>query len=237
MDCDVITDLMPAYESGVASAKSRQLVEEHLAGCPTCRAAFGAGSPNGEIGDLPTPAQPDERAVLVRIRSGFFSFFNLLVAALLFLGSATLVLLAHLGLNLSYWWPYSPREARLGFPLSALPTVWEMLLLLGILLGLRWVARRYPPDRVPASTSGFYLGAVWLALLGLALLSFFTTGTWMPVFALWLAVALSLEYVRWTPRVALGSIAMLMVVTASVVVFWFVKTFLKIISLIAHSSC
>jgi predicted anti-sigma-YlaC factor YlaD len=40
LSCEVITDLMAAYESGEASAETRRLVDEHLAGCASCRAAF-----------------------------------------------------------------------------------------------------------------------------------------------------------------------------------------------------
>ena len=39
-DCDVIRDLMPLAAEGLASEKSRALVEEHLAECPECRARW-----------------------------------------------------------------------------------------------------------------------------------------------------------------------------------------------------
>lgn len=35
--CNVIRDLLPLYQDGVCSPESRQLVEEHLEGCETCR--------------------------------------------------------------------------------------------------------------------------------------------------------------------------------------------------------
>ena len=41
LSCEVVTDLMTVYESGEASAETRRLVDEHLAGCDACRAAFG----------------------------------------------------------------------------------------------------------------------------------------------------------------------------------------------------
>jgi predicted anti-sigma-YlaC factor YlaD len=44
LSCEVVTDLMPAYEAGEASAETRRLVEEHLAACAICRGAFGRGS-------------------------------------------------------------------------------------------------------------------------------------------------------------------------------------------------
>jgi hypothetical protein len=40
LSCEVISDLMVAYASGEASAETRRLVEEHLAGCPICYQAF-----------------------------------------------------------------------------------------------------------------------------------------------------------------------------------------------------
>lgn len=42
LSCEVVTDLMPAYASGEASAETRRLVEEHLARCAACRSAFGS---------------------------------------------------------------------------------------------------------------------------------------------------------------------------------------------------
>lgn len=37
MNCDIIQDLLPLYHDGVCSEESRTAVEEHLAGCGTCR--------------------------------------------------------------------------------------------------------------------------------------------------------------------------------------------------------
>lgn len=42
--CDIIQDLLPLYEDDVLSEDSRQLVEEHLAGCEKCRQNLVAGS-------------------------------------------------------------------------------------------------------------------------------------------------------------------------------------------------
>lgn len=42
--CDIIQDLLPLYEDDVLSEDSRQLVQEHLAGCEKCRQNLGAGS-------------------------------------------------------------------------------------------------------------------------------------------------------------------------------------------------
>ena len=37
ISCNVIEDLLPLYVDEAASEDSRQLVEEHLKGCPSCR--------------------------------------------------------------------------------------------------------------------------------------------------------------------------------------------------------
>ena len=37
MECDVIRDLLPLYADEACSGKSRELVEEHLGECPSCR--------------------------------------------------------------------------------------------------------------------------------------------------------------------------------------------------------
>jgi len=37
MECEVIRDLLPLYIDGVCSRKSRELVEEHLKACESCR--------------------------------------------------------------------------------------------------------------------------------------------------------------------------------------------------------
>lgn len=37
MDCNIINDLLPLYIDDVLSDESRQLVEEHLADCPSCQ--------------------------------------------------------------------------------------------------------------------------------------------------------------------------------------------------------
>ena len=39
-DCDVILDLLPLYHDRVCSEKSRELVEDHLKECESCRQAL-----------------------------------------------------------------------------------------------------------------------------------------------------------------------------------------------------
>jgi hypothetical protein len=40
IDCNVVRDLLPPYSEGMASAASRDLVDAHLSGCASCRAAL-----------------------------------------------------------------------------------------------------------------------------------------------------------------------------------------------------
>ena len=40
IDCEIIRDLMPLYVEGIASGKSRELVEEHLKECGKCRKIY-----------------------------------------------------------------------------------------------------------------------------------------------------------------------------------------------------
>ena len=37
MDCDIIRDLLPLYVDDVVSDATRQAVDDHLAGCPSCQ--------------------------------------------------------------------------------------------------------------------------------------------------------------------------------------------------------
>ena len=40
LECDIVLDLLPLYAEGLLRERSRVLVEEHLEGCPACRAAL-----------------------------------------------------------------------------------------------------------------------------------------------------------------------------------------------------
>ena len=64
LECDVIRDLLPLYAEKIASPASCALVEQHLAGCPACRAEL-------ERMEKPVPVQPEPQpdAPLKNIRS------------------------------------------------------------------------------------------------------------------------------------------------------------------------
>lgn len=56
MDCAVIKDLIPLYIDDCCSAESAQLVEEHVAACPDCRAVLEAMRCSFE--EEPLPEKP-----------------------------------------------------------------------------------------------------------------------------------------------------------------------------------
>ncbi len=87
LNCDVISDLQVVYVSGEASAETRRLVQEHLATCAKCRAAFASARAIEK--DLPPPsAQPANgsdfvgraRRLVFVILGGLFAFSAVLWA-------------------------------------------------------------------------------------------------------------------------------------------------------------
>ena len=46
ISCEIIQDLLPIYHDGICSNKSRQLVEEHLSECESCREELRAMDDN-----------------------------------------------------------------------------------------------------------------------------------------------------------------------------------------------
>lgn len=88
-DCNVITDLMPLCAEGIASDDSVRLVEEHIAQCGECKAAFdgmkaASGSPASE--DAVAPLKAVKRKLkLGRARiAGIFALAVLLAVLCVF---------------------------------------------------------------------------------------------------------------------------------------------------------
>lgn len=59
--CDVVRDLLPSYVEGLSSADTITLVDEHLAGCATCRDALAAM--RADMGVETLPDQDDRREI------------------------------------------------------------------------------------------------------------------------------------------------------------------------------
>ena len=61
MNCEVMRDLLPLYADDVCSAKSRELVEEHLRECPACTEYLKQLKENEIVTDL-----IDEKGMVIR---------------------------------------------------------------------------------------------------------------------------------------------------------------------------
>ena len=70
ISCDVVRDLLPRYCAGAASAGSRALVEEHLAGCEACRNELAALRVELNVGLGAEPAKAAEKKRLARFWKG-----------------------------------------------------------------------------------------------------------------------------------------------------------------------
>lgn len=80
MTCDVIKDLLPLYQEGLASGETQQLVEEHLKSCPDCRAALEGlktAMPEGERAALPLK-NVSRKLKAQRIRAALTALFLLM---------------------------------------------------------------------------------------------------------------------------------------------------------------
>lgn len=58
LNCEIVHDLLPLYVEGLTAPGTAAAVEEHLAGCPNCRAARAAMAE-----DAPPPAQENQKEV------------------------------------------------------------------------------------------------------------------------------------------------------------------------------
>lgn len=83
--CNVIMDLLPLYADDCCSAQSKRMVEEHLKGCPSCRAALKEmRAPSDCVAKEPTkvpaPRAVNERKAAVLQSLAMFLSFIALVA-------------------------------------------------------------------------------------------------------------------------------------------------------------
>ena len=63
--CNIVADLLPLYQDGVCSQDSRELVEEHLAGCANCRRLA-----EQMAAEIAAPAKIEEIDALKGIKKG-----------------------------------------------------------------------------------------------------------------------------------------------------------------------
>lgn len=55
LPCHIIRDLLPSYVEGLTSAETARAVEDHLDGCPDCRAVRNAMAAQMELDRVPQP--------------------------------------------------------------------------------------------------------------------------------------------------------------------------------------
>ena len=55
LPCHIIRDLLPSYVEGLTSAETARAVEDHLDGCPDCRAVRNAMAAQMELDPAPQP--------------------------------------------------------------------------------------------------------------------------------------------------------------------------------------
>ena len=93
LDCEIIEDLLPLYEDGVCSEKSREAVQLHLSQCSRCARLVGNTLPEPDLPELP----PEERAVKRSLRKVRKRWIVSLIAVMLVLPIA--YMLCKLGWN------------------------------------------------------------------------------------------------------------------------------------------
>lgn len=84
MKCNVIMDLIPLYVDACCSQESRQMVQEHLAGCEACRRAYDAMNRNS--------AAPQNKAPAMKLRRVSDWKASLLQSILLYVSFALITL-------------------------------------------------------------------------------------------------------------------------------------------------
>ncbi|HZW03984.1 MAG TPA: zf-HC2 domain-containing protein [Anaerolineaceae bacterium] len=129
LPCDVITDLMVAYESGEASPATQRLVDEHLAGCPTCRAAFGSDRLAADrLPAAPPPPLTNGRAFVARTRRLAYAAFTAVLLLLALIGGMAMRLVIQELANQAL--PASPRVDSLFFLFTPAALVLYLLALI-----------------------------------------------------------------------------------------------------------
>lgn len=151
INCEVIGDLLPLYAENMASAASRAIVDEHLAGCESCREKLAH---MGESLPVPIEQNREEVKPLKKFR------FHLLIAILGFplwfpLLAAVLVIL--LVLYLCVW--------------VVVVSLWSVPVALGASALALWLAGGISLLRGGFGALLFY-GGCGLACAGLTILSF-----------------------------------------------------------------
>ena len=87
LKCEVIQDLLPLYHDQVCSRETKELVEEHLLTCPTCREYLQSMDEELKLGDPAEAIKPlrDMSKRIKRMKTLAFSFGLLVAAVVIFI--------------------------------------------------------------------------------------------------------------------------------------------------------
>ena len=87
LKCEVIQDLLPLYHDQVCSRETKELVEEHLLDCPTCREYLQSMDEELKLGDPAEAIKPlrDMSKRIKRMKTLAFSFGLLVAAVVIFI--------------------------------------------------------------------------------------------------------------------------------------------------------
>lgn len=136
LPCGVIQDLMPLVRDGVASPESEALVQTHLSHCEDCRALWEALGTQS-----PAAAQPDDSAVLHKVKARVSLWLLVVVVIGLLLGMAVMGSGRAIGLvfvifpltcGIARWfddgiWKLVPVLAAAIVPIQCLPSLFAMM--------------------------------------------------------------------------------------------------------------
>lgn len=163
LPCGVVQDLMPLVRDGVAGPESEALVRAHLDTCGDCRTLWEALDTQGT-----TPAaQPDDSAVLHRVKARVSLWLLIVVVVGLLLGMAIMGSGRAIGLifvvfpltcGIARWfddgiWKLVPVLAAAVVPIQCLPNLFAMM-----------------EHTTPASALFSYFQGVWMPAALLAVL-------------------------------------------------------------------
>jgi predicted anti-sigma-YlaC factor YlaD len=185
LSCEVVTDLMAAYESGEASAETRRLVDEHLAGCAACRSAFGKGARVETVltrPQSPTGEKPVNGASFVFRTRRLLFFFG--VGALL-LGAAQAAVVMRVFTRTVTGAMPSPFGPMTGGPLWFFHVSPTLAFLAAAAAAAAYIAvvlstARRPQGSRDAAITRAVVGGVLLTILALSTLYLWVTGTLGP---------------------------------------------------------
>lgn len=136
LPCGVVQDLMPLVRDGVASPESEAMVRAHLDECEDCRAFWEALGAQ----DTQPEAQPDDSAVLHKVKARVSLWLLMVVVIGLLLGMAVMGSGRAIGLvfvifpltcGIAHWfddgiWKLVPVLAAAIVPIQCLPNLFVM---------------------------------------------------------------------------------------------------------------